>query len=515
MKKTVLFLLFVPWIYATSQGQNLQRQNTTNTSDEDSHQVWEVFQAIPNWSEDISCILYTHCTPCHNPNGIAPFSLLDYNLAFSLKDLIRGAVTNGEMPPWPPDPTYQTHAHERVLTAEEIQMIQDWVDNGAPEGDQSLAPPPPVYAGNLIENPDWVASIGPYTSTAGAEDDYQCFVISNPHTTTKFITALEVIPGTPSIVHHVLIFKDSNLSPVPGGYDCFGGTGSASSEFFSGWAPGQLATFYPAGMGVRLDPGENLVLQTHYPEGSGGVVDNNTRVQFILSDDMSLRNVSNTPFVFNVALFIPANTVQTFTSQQNIGNQDITILSAFPHMHLIGQSIKSWAVTPTGTTIPLIDIPHWDFEWQGDYAFRNPVRIPANSVIHGEAVYDNTTANPHNPNNPPQTVTFGEATTDEMMFVFYAHLPYQSDDENIVIDTAMHAIEYCDTLSLVNCPPNLIESAIPILDGTYIAGESVLSTGLVPAGGTVIFDAGTQICLDPGFEVELNAVFETLLSGCN
>jgi len=88
-------------------------------------------------------------------------------------------------------------------------------------------------------------------------------------------------------------------------------------------------------------------------------------------------------------------------------------------------------------TIPFIDIPEWDFHWQGLYSFPRVLKVPMNTRLYSSALYDNTTANHHNPNNPPQLITLGESTTDEMMLIYFAFTPYIPGDENIIIDSAI------------------------------------------------------------------------------
>jgi hypothetical protein len=107
-------------------------------------------------------------------------------------------------------------------------------------------------------------------------------------------------------------------------------------------------------------------------------------------------------------------------------------------MHLLGQSIKSYGVTPDGDTIHLIDIPKWHFHWQGFYNYPKPIRIPAGTMLYGEAHYDNTAGNPYNPNSPPQNVSEGEGTADEMMLIFFIFAPFQPGDTSIVVDDGAH-----------------------------------------------------------------------------
>jgi hypothetical protein len=104
-------------------------------------------------------------------------------------------------------------------------------------------------------------------------------------------------------------------------------------------------------------------------------------------------------------------------------------------MHLLGKSLISYGVTPASDTIPFIDIPQWDFHWQGLYSFPRVLKVPLGTIVYSSAFYDNTTANHENPNDPPAWVFLGESTTDEMMLVYFAYTLYFPGDENIIIDS--------------------------------------------------------------------------------
>lgn len=410
-------------------------------------------QVTPNWAENVSCILYTRCTPCHYQGGSAPFSLMTYAEASGASAGIYSAVMDNRMPPWPPNPAYRSFAHERALSSSEKQTIIDWINGGAPQGNPSLAPVPPVYTSNeVIQNPDLVSQMPVYTIPPITSDMYRCFVIPTNTTVQQFITGMEVVPGNKSVVHHVIVHEDTtNLplqldaqDPAPG-YISFGGTGSNSSRMLGAWVPGSSPDFYPAGMGIPLNPGSNIIIQLHYPVGSSFQQDS-TKVNFQLTTDPNTRPVAISPALnhFNLSngpLSIPANTTRTFNAQLTVPFA-VTLLGIAPHMHLIGTSIRSWAVTLVGDTIPLIDIPEWNFQWQGSYHFRQPVKIPAFSTLFSTATYDNTPNNPFNPSNPPVDVSLGEATTDEMMLIYFSYLNYQAGDEFIPIDTITGVVTY-------------------------------------------------------------------------
>ncbi|GIV35006.1 MAG: hypothetical protein KatS3mg031_2541 [Chitinophagales bacterium] len=402
-------------------------------------------QAQVTWSEHIAPILYANCTPCHHPGGIAPFSLLTYADAYAERFSIQAAVLSRIMPPWPADPNYRQFAHERVLTAAEKDAIAQWVSNGAPQGNLSLAPAQPQYSNAPeITNPDMVLTIPAYTVSANNRDVYRCFPIYTNFPTAKYITAVEVIPGNPGIVHHVLVFTDTASvfpqldanDPGPGYTNLL--TGSYTSKIVMGYAPGSQAYFAPVGTGFLLPAGATVIIQVHYPEHADGQTDQ-TSVRFKFSS-APVREIQVWPFLNNYTsltngpFVIPANTIKTFHEQFTLP-QDISVLSVWPHMHLIGKTIKSWGNKPvTNDTIRWVYVPDWDFHWQLNYILPNVIKAPTGTVLRATATYDNTVNNPNNPSNPPQNVTAGEATTDEMMFVFFSYLAYQNGDENIIVD---------------------------------------------------------------------------------
>ena len=402
----------------------------------------------PTWTDGVACIVYSHCTPCHNDKGIAPFPLASYEQVYQKRASIAAAVQDGHMPPFPASQARQKYARANTLTAGEIDAVVSWVNNDAPVGDVSNMPSPPVYSSAYeITSPDFVGTIPTYT-VASDNDTYRVFVIPIENAEQKMIQRIEVVPGNRSIVHHALIFVDTSDAPLQQdlsdplpGYSAFGGTGSASSRLVCGYTPGQTAFTYTTGFGAAVLPKSYLVIQMHYPGGIRGEKDSTqVRIQY---GAPTLRSVATVPALnhstslINGPLFIPANTVKTFYSKvENKVNRTLTAI--MPHMHLLGRSIKAICVLPNKDTIVLIDIPEWDFHWQYIYQFSKPLFIPAGSVIYGEATYDNTTNNPENPNNPPKDVSRGEGTEDEMMLIYMNLSNYQAGDTDIVVDTSAH-----------------------------------------------------------------------------
>ena len=419
------------------------------------------------WSGQIASIVYTKCSNCHNSNGIAPFELMKYQDAYENGNDIMTNVQSHKMPPWPPNRAYNRLAHERVLSEQQISDITDWVTNGMPRGDLLSEPAAPVFNTVAeISNPDLVLS-APVYSVNTTRDVYRCFVIPTNLSTSKYLTAIEAVPGDRSVVHHVLIYSDSTnvpagldaADPAPG-YTNFGGTGSSYSKLIGVWVPGQRAYYSPDGMGIRLPAHTNIVVQIHYPGGITGKTDS-TKLFLKLTSGFRREITIDAPLnhfeLDNGAfLYIPANSTKTFNAHYTVP-YDISTLGVGPHMHLIGTKILSYCVTPSADTIPFIEIPEWDFQWQGIYSFPKVIKIPSGSTIYSEAYYDNTSANPDNPNNPPISVHLGESTKDEMMLVYFAFTPYQNGDENIIIDSTSITNAVMPLYSSVIATPQLYD----------------------------------------------------------
>lgn len=163
-----------------------------------------------------------------------------------------------------------------------------------------------------------------------------------------------------------------------------------------------------------------------------------TSVRFNYSDAVSPREVFIDPLlnhqnIVNKPFRIPAGQEKTFTQRMTIPI-DATAFAVMPHMHLIGKSTKIILRMPNNDTIPIINIPHWDFHWQMAYTFKTLQKVPKGSILESTVIYDNTSENPHNPSSPPKEVRVGEGTTDEMMLTYFYYCQYQSGDELITTE---------------------------------------------------------------------------------
>jgi len=409
-------------------------------------QMTEVHAQGPDWSTTIASIVYTNCSSCHHTGGIAPFPLMGYQDAVDNAISIQDAVVNRHMPPWPADPAYRHFAYEAVLDSLEIAAINDWVNNGTPQGDSTLAPPVPVFSttGSMLDTIHHTVQIPPYTLQYNT-DEYRWFAMHTNFADTVYVSRIEVIPGLPHIVHHADIHYDltgdsyllDSLSPLPG----FSG-GMVSNYYMNAWQPGGNIATYPNNWGIMVPPGADFVLEIHYGPGGIGLIDTTKMNLQFITNPVNVRTVSvgwllNNPIPSQGPLIIPPDTVITFNQLSAPMPVARSLISICPHMHLLGKSYKVWFETAAGDSVPLIDIPHWDFHWQKYYMFQQIQEIPAGARIHSIASYDNTANNPHNPNSPPITVTYGPTTEDEMLMTYFIYATYQAGDENIILDSTL------------------------------------------------------------------------------
>ena len=422
----------------------------------------------PTFAEHIAPIIYKNCTSCHRPGSAGPFDLITYHDAKRHAKTIALTVTSRLMPPWPADPTYSHFRDEKVLTDAEIQLIADWVDQGAPEGDASKTPSPPSFTDRSnFGKPDVVLKMNePFRITGYNKDNFMMMKIPYEFPDDVFIKAIEIIPGNNKVVHHInahLVqynngaksniykgekFIDTELHDKIEAFrllDLQNDDGSYPmlTPSVSNYLPGVETAFYPPGIGgFRVKKKGVLLLDNiHYGPSPVDTTDD-TAFNIFFTNEPPKRPVHE--FILgtsgispiNPPLVIQPNTVQTFRTHYKT-TSDLSLLTINPHMHLLGKSFLAYAVVPFGDTIPLIRINRWDFRWQYFYTFKKILKIPAGSVIYAEGVYDNTDKNPLNPFHPPQVVTERNGsmrTTDEMFQFIVTYLPYQSGDEHISLE---------------------------------------------------------------------------------
>ena len=390
------------------------------------------------FTRDVAPILYTHCVGCHRPDGIGPFSLTTYADARERAPRIAAVTAERRMPPWKPAPGYGRFRHERRLSDAQIALLFRWSVNGAAEGDPADLPEPPGTAGGWqLGPPDLVVTMeAPFRLPSGRDDVYRNFVLPVNLDARRWVRAVEVWPGTGGgrVIHHARILLDGtgaarilDAGDVEPGYD---GLMLDHARFpaghFLGWAPGKTPAAVPEEISWPLDPGTDLVLQLHLlPEREP------TDVQPAVGLHFADRPATLTPvsvLLTSKAIRIPAGDPAHVVEDSYQLPIAVDVLGIAPHMHHLGKRVEARATLPDGSEKPLLRIDDWDFDWQDEYRYREPVHLPAGSRLRVRFTFDNSTANPRNPHDPPVTVGFGPGATDEMAELMLQVLPVGDAD---------------------------------------------------------------------------------------
>ena len=378
------------------------------------------------YHEAIAALLYRECAQCHRPGQVAPFSLLTYEDAQRHADQIKLVIEKKLMPPWKAAPNFGHFLNEQILTESERHLLLQWIENGMPEGDPKVGPKPPRFNdGWQLGTPDLVLEMPEaFEVPADGPDIYQHFVLPTGLTEDRLVSAVEFQPGAAEVVHHSGFYIDTQgdarrldeLDPSPG-YSNLGVTGFLGKGSLGGWGPGRMPNRLPPNMGRPLWKNSDLVLQIHY-HPVGRPVKDVSRIGIYFAPRTADHLVCEI-LVADFSLNIPADEDNHYHRAEYTLPVDTTLLNTNPHMHLLGKSAKCWALLPDGSERPLIHVPQWDFYWQTEYVYREPVRLPAGTKLILECWFDNSTGNPLNFHNPPQTVHFGEDSTDEMAICYF------------------------------------------------------------------------------------------------
>jgi mono/diheme cytochrome c family protein/peroxiredoxin len=375
------------------------------------------------FAEHIAPIVFEQCAGCHRPGQVAPFSLLSYADTRKHAKTMLTAIQDRYMPPWQPEPGHGEFRNERRLTDAQIGLFEKWVKTEMAEGDVQKIPPLPKFPeGWRLGKPDLVVKMDrPFDVPADGQDIYQNFVIPLGVDEDKWVTAVEFRASAPEVVHHVLYFLDDSgrarAKIKKDGQPGFSGMGFRPTGTLGGWAVGATPIRLPDGLAYPLRKKSDLVLQTHF-HLSGKAVKEELTVGIYFADKPPQRTLANLQLPPAFGIFsnvdIPAGQPKFKVSDSFTLPVDVDLVGAAAHAHYLGKTMKTTAKLPDGTEKDLFSIRDWDFNWQGQYLYKEFVRLPKGTTIRGEVTWDNSANNPRNPVTPPVRVRWGESSGDEM-----------------------------------------------------------------------------------------------------
>jgi hypothetical protein len=363
---------------------------------------------------------------------MAPMPLETYHQARAYAGAIRNAVEKRTMPPWFADPCCGRFANDPSLTQEQIETIAAWVEGHALEGNPADAPPPVDWTkGWNIPPPDIVLAM-PIAKQLPASGDvpYQYIIIPTHFKEDRWVRMSEIRPSNRMAVHHAVAYvRDPNSSwlhgapvGVPFSADDLPTAAQrrdamwTTSDILLVYAPGSLPDAWQPGFAKLVPAGSDIVLQMHYTT-HGHPMQDRTSIGLVFSKDPPRKRVLTLQLT-NDHFLIPPGVPDYRAEVRGTLPNDALLLSFFPHMHLRGKSFEYNILETGGRVRTLLRIPHYDFYWQLSYRLADPIPLKAGTILQAVATFDNSKANPHNP-DPDSAVTWGEQTWAEMMVGFF------------------------------------------------------------------------------------------------
>lgn len=415
-------------------------------------------EAAPvTWHQQIAPIMVAKCSGCHHGDGIAPFSLADYESALPFAQAALAAVERGTMPPFLADETADCQPRhgwqdDPRLDDDELDLLRAWVDQGAPEGDPAAAAPVPDPPELDLTDADVRVQIPTPVAIDGTKDQFLCFSIDPGFEDDTWIDAVQIHAGNPQVVHHVLAYIDESGESAAkinedGYYPCFGGPGIGSANLIAAWAPGMTPFETPPNVASRIVAGSRIVLNVHYHPTGKPELDMDTALDLRIRDTIP-------EYVGMLALIgnsegpqlqpgdgddngypefrIPAG-AEHHVEQMLFTLNDIPPLRVFAigtHMHYVGTDMligvqRESPANGDPASECLLQTPGWDFNWQRTYnydaAFDDVPRINSGDQLYLRCTYNNSMSNPfvvkalaEQGLDAPQDVHLGEETLDEM-----------------------------------------------------------------------------------------------------
>jgi hypothetical protein len=394
------------------------------------------------FSKDVAPILQEKCQQCHQPNSIAPMSLITYEDARPWAKSMKQRVITRQMPPWHIDPSVGVHEfkNDMSLTDAQIDTIVRWVDAGALEGDPKDMPPPkPLITDNEWQAvrdgfgpPDLVIRSSEYTMAAQHQDVWYRPMSDIPLTEPRWAKLVEIRPTNLKgrrIVHHSIAYLVLNNDPEAVNTGTANGFATAASDplpidlvnrrpQLMEWAIGKGYDQFREGTGKLILPGEKISWDQHL-HAVGEEITSGSEIGiwfYPKGQEPKKRSylIAFTALRKQEFVDIPPNSIAT-SDGFTVLKENTLITNFQPHFHLRGKAMQVEAILPDGTNQIVSYVGKFNFNWMTNYIYADdaaPV-FPKGTVIHVSAWYDNTRANLFNP-DPDQWVGYGDRTVDEM-----------------------------------------------------------------------------------------------------
>lgn len=373
-----------------------------------------------SYSNDVVPILMKNCIDCHQPNGIAPKGLEwnSYEKVKTFAPMMREAIRRDRMPPFDADRHYRAFENDENLTAEETKTLIHWIEAGAvsdiPEGGAD-----PLAVG-VSERPDWplgqpdlIVDIPSYDVPAAGIVDYQLPVVRNPSTEGKWLKSTTFKAGDRAGVHHILAGWMPKMPASGRGFDWNISLGGYAVGAESQTAPDQWATWIPGGGAISF--------QMHYTP-IGKAFTDHSKIGLYFQDEAPVY-AKRQIIIADPSIEIAANTARHHETAYVQFPADVQLYATQVHAHYRGYASKLTAIYPDGREEILLNMPHYDFNWQREYVFKELIDLPAGTKLVADYWYDNSVnnkalfgSNTKALTAPEKVVFWGDQSYQEMLF---------------------------------------------------------------------------------------------------
>jgi peroxiredoxin len=359
------------------------------------------------YAEHVSRLMQEHCVRCHREGQVAPFALTSYDEVAAWAETMLEVIDDGRMPPWHADPQFGHFSNDARMSDKDKQTFHQWVDNGMPEGDPSKLPAPLDFVeGWQIPEPEKVYKMEKeFTVPPKGTVPYVYMVIEPSMPADTWISAAEVRPSNYAVVHHAIAFF------IPPDRDF-----KASDPLINSigtYSPGMPPASWPKGYARFIPKGAKLVFQMHYTP-NGSIQTDRSELGLVYADPAEVQKKIEYDVAVNPRFNIPAGDPNYHVPAEHRFRKDKILHMLVPHMHLRGKAFRYTANYPDGTQEVLLDVPNYDFNWQNAYVLAEPKLMPAGTVMHCDAYFDNSADNLMNP-DPTKEIHWGDQSWDEMM----------------------------------------------------------------------------------------------------
>ena len=383
--------------------------------------LWNANAEYKNVSyvNDVAPIMQAKCVECHQPNGIAPEMLYwnSYEQVKNFAPMIREAIRTDRMPPFDADSHYRAFANNENLTEKEVKTLVSWIDAGAPSDLGEAADPLKAAAAGREEwplgKPDLVVDIPAYDVPAAGVVDYQIPAVASPLTEGKWLKATTFKAGNRQGVHHILAGWLPKMPANGRGFDWNISMGGYAVGSESNLAPEKWATWIPAGGAISF--------QMHYTPIGKAFTDNSKIAFYFSKEDPEL--VKRQIVIIDPSITIQPNQARWHETAYVQFPADVQITASLVHAHYRGYASKLTAIYPDGKEEVILNMPHYDFNWQREYVYKDLIELPAGTKLVADYWYDNSKNNKalygdntKTRTNPDQEVTWGAQALEEMLF---------------------------------------------------------------------------------------------------